>query len=123
MSRVFLAEELALGRRVVLKVLSPDLAHVLSAERFEREMRVAARLQHPHIVPLLAAGRAGDALYCTMPLVEGESLRSRLDQQGELPMAEASRLFREIADALALAHREGVVHRAFAPRFPAALRP
>lgn len=115
MSRVFLAEETALGRRVVLKVLSPDLAHVLSAERFEREIRVAARLQHPHIVPLLSAGRAGDVLYYTMPLVEGESLRSRLDQQGELPVAEAVRLFREVADALAYAHREGVVHRDIKP--------
>jgi len=115
MSRVFLAEELALGRRVVLKVLPPDVAHVLSAERFEREIRVAARLQHPHIVPLLAAGRAGDALYYTMPLVEGESLRSRLERQGELPVAEAARLFREVADALAHAHREGVVHRDIKP--------
>ena len=115
MSSVFLAEEIALGRRVVLKVLSPDLAHVLSAERFEREIRVAARLQHPHIVPLLAAGRAGDALYYTMPLIEGESLRSRLDLEGELPVPEAARLFREIADALAYAHREGVVHRDIKP--------
>lgn len=115
MSRVFLAEEIALGRLVVLKVLPPELASVLSAERFEREVRVAARLQHPHIVPLHAAGRAGDALYYTMPLVEGESLRSRFDQQGELPISEAVRLLREIADALAYAHREGVVHRDIKP--------
>jgi hypothetical protein len=115
MSRVYVAEELALGRRVVLKVLAPDLAHVLSAERFEREIRVAARLQHPHIVPLLTAGRAGDTLYYTMPLVEGESLRSRIDQQRELPVAEAARLFREVADALAYAHEQGVVHRDIKP--------
>ena len=115
MSHVFLAEELALGRRVVLKVLAADLAHELSAERFEREIRLAARLQHPHIVPLLAAGRAGETLYYTMPLVEGESLRSRLDEHGELPVAEAIRLLREIADALAYAHHEGVVHRDIKP--------
>lgn len=115
MSRVFVAEELALGRRVVLKVLPPELGSVLSAERFEREVRVAARLQHPHIVPLLTAGRVESALYYTMPLVEGESLRSRLDQQRELPVAEAVRLFREVADALAYAHREGVVHRDIKP--------
>ena len=115
MSRVFLAEELALERRVVLKVLPPEVAPSLSPERFEREIRVAARLQHPHVVPLLAAGRTDDALYYTMPLVEGESLRSRLDKQRELPVAEAARLFREIADALAYAHREGLVHRDIKP--------
>lgn len=115
MSQVFLAEEVALGRRVVLKVLPPDLAHVVSDARFEREVRVAARLQHPHIVPLLAAGRAGAALYFTMPHVEGESLRARLERERELPIAEAARLLREIADALSYAHGEGVVHRDIKP--------
>ncbi len=115
MSRVFLAEEIALGRRVVLKVLPPELAPVLSVARFEREVRVAARLQHPHIVPLLTAGEAGEVLFYTMPLVEGESLRARLDQQRELPVVEALRLLREIADALVYAHREGVVHRDIKP--------
>ncbi|HRN54528.1 MAG TPA: protein kinase, partial [Gemmatimonadaceae bacterium] len=78
MSRVFVAEELSLGRRVVLKVLTPELGHALSAARFEREMRLAARLQHPHIVPLLAADQVGETLYYTMPFIEGESLRLRL---------------------------------------------
>jgi tRNA A-37 threonylcarbamoyl transferase component Bud32 len=115
MSRIFLAEEMALGRRVVLKVLSPELGPELSGTRFEREARVAARLQHPHIVPLLTAGQAGEILYYTMPLVEGESLRTRLDQQRELPVAVATRLFREVADALDHAHRQGVVHRDIKP--------
>ena len=89
MSRVFLAEETALGRRVVLKVLPPDMAAVLSADRFQREVRLAAALQHPHIVPLLAAGAAGSVLYYTMPFVEGESLRARLAREGALPVPEA----------------------------------
>src|SRR5439155_1531192 len=101
MSRVFLADEIALGRRVVLKVFPPELAAALSVDRFQREVRVAAGLQHPNIVPLLAAGSAGGVLYYTMPFVEGESLRSRLASEGELPVAEAVRLFREVADALA----------------------
>jgi serine/threonine protein kinase len=115
MSQVFLAEELALGRRVVIKVLPPELASVLSGARFEREIRVAARLQHPHIVPVLAAGQVGDVLYYTMPFVDGESLRARLARETELPVLEAARLLREIADALAYAHREGVVHRDIKP--------
>jgi eukaryotic-like serine/threonine-protein kinase len=115
MSRVFVAEEVALGRRIVLKVLPPEMALVISAARFEREVRVAARLQHPHIVPLLAAGLAGEVLFYTMPFVDGESLRERLNRQQELPVAEAARLLRDVADALAYAHREGVVHRDIKP--------
>jgi tRNA A-37 threonylcarbamoyl transferase component Bud32/tetratricopeptide (TPR) repeat protein len=115
MSRVFLAEETALGRRVVIKLLPPELAAVLSADRFQREVRLAARLQHPHVVPLLAAGQAGDILYYTMPFIEGESLRARLDREHELPIAEAVRLLREVTDALAYAHREGLVHRDIKP--------
>jgi eukaryotic-like serine/threonine-protein kinase len=115
MSRVFLAEETALGRRVVIKLFPPELAAVLSPDRFEREVRVAAALQHPHIVPLLASGRAGDLLYYTMPFVEGESLRSRLARRGELPIGEALRLLREVAGALAYAHRRGFVHRDIKP--------
>jgi serine/threonine-protein kinase len=120
MSRVFLAQETALGRQVVVKVLPPDLAAALSADRFRREIQLAASLQHPHIVPLLAAGEAatgesGGVLYYTMPLVEGESLRARLAHQGELPVAEALRVLRDVADALSYAHRHGVVHRDIKP--------
>src|SRR5437870_2266829 len=76
MSRVFVAQETSLGRQVVLKVLPPDLAAGLSVERFHREIQLAASLHHPHIVPLLAAGQGDDLLYYTMPLIEGESLRT-----------------------------------------------
>jgi tetratricopeptide (TPR) repeat protein/aminoglycoside phosphotransferase (APT) family kinase protein len=115
MSRVFAAEETSLGRRVVVKVLPPELAADVSVERFRREIRVVARLQHPHIVPLLAAGEAGGLLYYTMPFVEGESLRARLATTGELPVSEAVRLLRDVADALGYAHRHGVVHRDLKP--------
>ncbi|HEX7025182.1 MAG TPA: serine/threonine-protein kinase, partial [Gemmatimonadales bacterium] len=115
MSRVFLAEEIGLSRRVVLKILPPELGAVISPERFQREVRLAASLQHPHIVPLLAAGAAGNILYYTMPFVEGESLRARLSRESELPVADAVRLLREVADALAYAHRQGLVHRDIKP--------
>ena len=87
MSRVFAAHETALGRTVVLKVLSPELAETLSAERFKREITLAARLQHPHIVPLLATGQAGDSLFYTMPLIQGESLRERMSRERPMPIA------------------------------------
>jgi serine/threonine-protein kinase len=115
MSCVFLATETALDREVVVKVLPPELAHAVSADRFRQEIRHAARLSHPHIVPLLSAGQAGDLLYYTMPFVEGESLRTRLARSGELPTREAVRLLREVADALAYAHAHGLVHRDIKP--------
>jgi tetratricopeptide (TPR) repeat protein len=115
MSRVFLAEELALGRRVVVKVLPPEMGAGVNKERFEREIQLAARLQHPHVVPLLTAGSQGDLLWYVMPYVEGESLRGRLERAGELPVPETIRLLREVADALAYAHRMGVVHRDIKP--------
>nr|AUN36836.1 serine/threonine protein kinase [uncultured bacterium] len=115
MSRVFVARERALGRTVVLKVLPPELAASLSVERFRREIQVAANLQHPHIVPLLSAGEAGEFLYYTMPLVQGESLRDRLTHQGELPIPTAARILGEVARALAYAHRHGIVHRDIKP--------
>ena len=100
MSRVFVATDTRLGRRVVVKVLAPDLVASVSAERFEREIRLAARPQHPHIVPLLTAGASGDLLYHIMPFIAGESLRVRLAGQGELPIPDALRILREVADAL-----------------------
>ena len=115
MSRVFTATETALGRSVVVKVLPPELAAGVSTERFKREISVAARLQHPHIVPLLSAGETEGVPYFTMPFVEGESLRVRLARRGELPVSEAVRILREIASGLAYAHEHGVVHRDIKP--------
>ena len=94
MSRVFVAREIALGRRVVVKVLPPELVAGVNVERFRREIQVAAQLRHPHIVPVLAAGESDGLLYYTMPFVEGESLRGRLSRQGELPVDEAVKLLR-----------------------------
>ena len=115
MSRVFVARDLELGREVVIKVRPPELGAVVNTERFRREVQLAASLQHPHIVPLLSAGHAGDLLYYTMPLIEGESIRGRLSREGALPIGEAVRLLRDVADALAYAHRHGVVHRDIKP--------
>jgi len=115
MSRVFAATETALGRSVVVKVLPPDLAAGVSTERFKREIAVAARLQHPHIVPLLSAGEMDGVPYFTMPFVQGESLRVRLARRGELPVSESVRILREIASALAYAHEHSVVHRDIKP--------
>ena len=115
MSHVFLAHETALGRKVVVKVLPPEMAAGVNIERFRREIQLAASLQHPHIVPLHAAGQAGDLFYYTMPLVEGESLRAKLAREGELPVGEAVRILRDVCDALAYAHAHGVVHRDIKP--------
>ena len=115
MSRVFVAEDTVLGRSVVVKVLPPDMASGVSIERFKREISVAARLQHPHIVPLLSAGETGGLPYFTMPFVEGESLRARLARGEEIPLKEAVHLLREVASALAYAHRKGVIHRDIKP--------
>jgi tetratricopeptide (TPR) repeat protein len=115
MSRVFLAEETRLARQVVIKVLPPETSAGVNVERFEREIQLAARLQHPHIVPLLTAGASGDLLYYVMPYITGESLRVKLAREGELPIAEAVRILREVVDALSYAHRHGVVHRDIKP--------
>src|SRR3989449_724831 len=115
MSRVFVAEEVELGRRVVIKVLAPELAAGVSVDRFKREIQLAASLQHPHIVPLLAAGPAEELLYYTMPLIEGESLRAKLAREGALPISDTVRILRDVADALAYAHKHGVAHRDIKP--------
>src|SRR5262245_57666030 len=115
MSRVFTAQETALGRTVVVKVLPPELAAGVSIDRFKREIALAARLQHPHIVPLLSAGEMEGVPFFTMPFITGESLRARLARHGELPVSESLRLLREIASALAYAHQNGVVHRDIKP--------
>lgn len=115
MSRVFVATETALQRRVVIKVLSPELAATLSAERFKREIAWAARLQHPHIVPLLSAGLAGRYLYYTMPMVDGESLRERINRERPMAFSDIISILEEVARALNYAHNEGVVHRDIKP--------
>ena len=115
MSRVFLAEETALGRRVVIKILPEALTAAVSIERFRREIRLAAQLQSPHIVPVLQSGEAEGMLYYTMPFVEGESVRSLIARQGALPVGQVLRILRDVVDALVAAHARGVVHRDVKP--------
>ena len=115
MSRVFVAEDAALGRSVVIKVLAPELAAGLNAERFKREIMLAAQLQHPHIVPVLAAGIADELPYFVMPFVVGESLRNRLLPETGLPIPETVSVLRDVAKALSFAHAQGVVHRDIKP--------
>jgi tetratricopeptide (TPR) repeat protein len=114
MSRVFVARDTRLERTVVIKVLSPELAQGLNADRFEREIKLAASLQQANIVPVLVAGDVGGLPYFTMPFVEGESLRQRL-AQGPVPVSEAVGILRDVARALAYAHARGVVHRDIKP--------
>ncbi len=127
MATVYLARDLRHKRRVALKVLDPELGAALGAERFRREIEMAAELQHPHVLPVFDSGEAagipgagtwgtgGHCLWYTMPYVEGESLRDRIHRQGRLPIPDALRLAREIAEALDYAHRRGVIHRDVKP--------
>ena len=115
MSRVFVATETALGRTVVIKVVSPGLLEGISADRFTREVRLAARLQQANIVPLLSAGEANGLSYYTMPFVDGLSLRARLASGPPLSLSEAIHVLRDVAKALAYAHAQGVVHRDIKP--------
>ncbi len=115
MATVFLAQDRRHGRPVALKVLHPQLAVALGPERFLREIQIAARLQHPHIVPLYDSGQAGDLLYYVMPFIPGESLRQRLDREHRLPLEDAVRFARGVASALDYAHRQQIVHRDIKP--------
>jgi serine/threonine-protein kinase len=115
MATVFLAQDLKHDRRVAIKVLRPELAAAVGADRFLREIRTTANLSHPHILPLFDSGEADGFLYFVMPYVKGESLRDRLRREKQLPVEEALQITREIADALAYAHGEGVIHRDVKP--------
>src|SRR5690348_14629214 len=115
MATVFLAQDLKHERPVALKVLHPELANSLGPDRFLREIKLAARLQHPHILTVLDSGETGGRLWFTMPFVEGESLRDRLRRERQLPVEDAVRIAREAAQALQYAHEHGVVHRDIKP--------
>lgn len=115
MSRVFVARDTALDRDVVVKVLSAEHTTGVSSERFRREITLIARLQHPHIVPLLSAGAIDGALYYVMPFLGGETLRARIARDGPLPVAVVTRVLKEVLDALAFAHSHGVIHRDIKP--------
>ena len=115
MSRIFLATEQSLNRRVVVKVLPPNMTSEVSAARFRQEMELLARLQHPHILPILSSGSRGDLLYYVMPFVAGESLRHRIASEGKLPVVDSVRILSEVADALGYAHAAGVLHRDIKP--------
>ncbi|MEP7326309.1 MAG: serine/threonine-protein kinase, partial [Gemmatimonadota bacterium] len=119
MATVYLAHDLKHDRKVAIKVLRPELAAALGAERFLREITITAQLDHPHILPLLESGETGEAdrpiLYYVMPFVDGESLRDRLQREKQLPLDDAMQIAREVADALSYAHTRGVIHRDIKP--------
>ena len=115
MATVYLAQDLKHERQVAIKVLGPTLAAVLGADRFDQEIMTTARLQHPHILPLLDSGREDGLLYYVMPYIEGETLRDRLERETELGVEEAIRIAVAVADALDYAHRNGIVHRDIKP--------
>jgi serine/threonine protein kinase len=115
MATVYLATDLKHERPVALKVLKPELAAVLGADRFLREVKTTAQLTHPHILPLHDSGNADGFLYYVMPYVEGESLRDRLTREKQLPLDDALQISREVADALSYAHSRGVIHRDIKP--------
>lgn len=115
MSRVFVAEDMTLDRKLVIKVLPPEVAAAVSLDRFKKEIDGAAKLQHPNIVPVLSSGAIQGLPYYTMPLVEGQSLQARIAKYGALPIRDVVRILRDILSALAYAHERGVVHRDMKP--------
>ncbi len=115
MATVYLAQDVKHHREVAIKVLRPDLAAALGSERFLREIRIAANLNHPHILALFDSGEADGFLYYVMPYIKGQTLRDRIDKEDKLPVNETVRIMREVLDALAFAHSEGVVHRDIKP--------
>ena len=115
MATVYLADDLKHDRKVALKVLKPELAAVVGAERFLAEIKNTAKLQHPHILPLFDSGDADGLLFYVMPYVDGESLREKIARDGPLPVEDAIRLLREVADGLAYAHGQGLIHRDIKP--------
>ena len=115
MATVFLAEDLRHERKVAIKVLHPELAATLGTARFLSEIKIAASLNHPHILPLFDSGEAAGLLYYVMPFVEGESLQERLEGEIQLPIDEAVEIAAEVAEGLDYAHRQGVIHRDIKP--------
>ena len=115
MSRVFVATDRILGRKIVIKVLSPELTAEVNRGRFRREIQVAAQLQHPHIVPLLSAGEQDDLLYFTMPFIKGESLKTAIEKDGCMSVPEVLRVLYHVGEALDYAHEAGIVHRDIKP--------
>ena len=115
MSRVYVAEDTRLRRKVVIKLLSPELAAGVSAERFEREIQLAAALQQANIVPVLSAGETEGLPWYSMPFIDGLSLRARLARNGAMPVAEVVSVLRDVSRALAYAHEHGIVHRDIKP--------
>ena len=115
MATVFLAEDLKHRRKVALKVLKAELTAALGAERFVKEITTTAALQHPHILPLFDSGKIDGFLFYVMPFIDGETLRTRLVRETQLPVAEAVQIAREVADALGHAHQHGIIHRDIKP--------
>ncbi|HUQ80978.1 MAG TPA: serine/threonine-protein kinase [Gemmatimonadaceae bacterium] len=115
MAHVYRAHDLKHGRAVALKVLRPELAYAVGSDRFIREISTTANLRHPHILPLYDSGDVEGALYYVMPLIDGETLRARIDREGPLPIDESLRITREVADALGYAHERGIAHRDIKP--------